>query len=223
MPGGPTECNASTPFGYTGQYQDQESGLVYLRARYYDPATELFISRDPLEQKTGQPYVYAYGNPVNFVDPAGLEGESLEQQMPPAKIAAKIAGGMEQLRQAISSGRIRPILYELRGQVYNFRSQELRDKHPNGVRFTEDGFPDFSPYAEAEVKIKMKGNTHSDFRAANKAIGRSGRMAPNGFTWHHHEDRTTMQLVPSYLHDDPRHTGGEAIIRHLGRLWEDNP
>jgi RHS repeat-associated protein len=81
MPGGPTECDANTPFGYTGQYQDQESGLLYLRARYYDPATQQFISRDPLEQKTGQPYTYAYGNPVNYVDPAGLEGENSAQQL----------------------------------------------------------------------------------------------------------------------------------------------
>jgi uncharacterized protein RhaS with RHS repeats len=42
-----------------------------MRARYYDPATEQFISRDPQEATTGQPYVYANRNPINFVDPHG--------------------------------------------------------------------------------------------------------------------------------------------------------
>ncbi|MBF6611887.1 MAG: SBBP repeat-containing protein [Chloroflexi bacterium] len=80
MPGGPSECEASTPFGYTGQYTDNESGLLYERARYYDPQTQQFISRDPAVERTGQPYGYAYGNPVNYTDPSGLEGmDPIEQ------------------------------------------------------------------------------------------------------------------------------------------------
>ncbi len=75
-------CQIHPSFGYTGQYQDQESGLVYLRARYYHPQSQQFISRDPLEASTGQPYVYAYGNPVNVVDPTGLEGWG-NTQIPP--------------------------------------------------------------------------------------------------------------------------------------------
>lgn len=34
--------------GFAGEYTDQESGLIYLRARYYDPATALFLTVDPL-------------------------------------------------------------------------------------------------------------------------------------------------------------------------------
>jgi RHS repeat-associated protein len=72
---GRRECVPCTsgynPFGYAGQYTDEESGLVYMRARYYDPATQQFISRDPLVGVSGQPYVYAGGNPVNAVDPGG--------------------------------------------------------------------------------------------------------------------------------------------------------
>ena len=40
-------------FGYAGEYTDGKSGLVYLRARYYDPSTEEFLSRDPLVETTG--------------------------------------------------------------------------------------------------------------------------------------------------------------------------
>jgi len=60
------------PFGYAGEYTDSESGFVYLRARYYDPATQQFLSVDPWVRKTGQAYGYSGADPVNFVDPLGL-------------------------------------------------------------------------------------------------------------------------------------------------------
>jgi len=64
--------SVTTPFGYAGQYTDAETGLQYLRARYYDPATAQFIARDQLVNITGQPYAYATDDPVNANDPSGL-------------------------------------------------------------------------------------------------------------------------------------------------------
>ncbi len=60
------------PFGFAGQYTDADTGLVYMRARYYDPQTGQFLTRDPLEQITEQAYQYAGNDPVNAVDPLGL-------------------------------------------------------------------------------------------------------------------------------------------------------
>jgi RHS repeat-associated protein len=62
----------ANPFRYTGEYQDAESGLYYLRARYYDPASQQFLTRDPLLAVTGQAYNYAGGSPLNATDPLGL-------------------------------------------------------------------------------------------------------------------------------------------------------
>ncbi|MFL5733780.1 MAG: RHS repeat-associated core domain-containing protein [Chloroflexia bacterium] len=81
-------CTLNPNFGYAGQYTDSDSGLQYLRARYYDPATQQFLSRDPLEAQTGQAYGYANGNPVNVTDPSGLEGGFWSQQLP------TVPGGM---------------------------------------------------------------------------------------------------------------------------------
>ena len=64
--------SATTPLGYAGQYTDSETGFQYLRARYYDPATGQFISRDPAIKVSGIAYGYAAGNPVNATDPSGL-------------------------------------------------------------------------------------------------------------------------------------------------------
>jgi RHS repeat-associated protein len=63
---------AGTPFQYAGQYTDGESGLQYLRARYYDPQTAQFVSVDPLVALTQQPYGYAGQSPMNLGDPSGL-------------------------------------------------------------------------------------------------------------------------------------------------------
>jgi RHS repeat-associated protein len=65
---------ADTPLRWNGQYQDS-AGLYYLRARYYDPSTGQFTTRDPLTALTGNPYSYAAGNPLNYADAAGLDTE----------------------------------------------------------------------------------------------------------------------------------------------------
>lgn len=69
-----TSGSVSTPLGYAGQYTDSETGFQYLRARYYDPTTGQFMTRDPLAAMTRSAYGYVYGNPLNGVDPAGLWG-----------------------------------------------------------------------------------------------------------------------------------------------------
>jgi RHS repeat-associated protein len=63
---------ATTPLGYDGQYTSSDTGLIYMRARTYDPATGQFLSPDPLEAITGEPYNYAGDDPVNRSDPSGL-------------------------------------------------------------------------------------------------------------------------------------------------------
>jgi len=63
---------AANAFLYAGQYRDAESGLYYLRARYYDPTTAQFLSHDPLAAVTGEPYGYAADDPLDETDPTGL-------------------------------------------------------------------------------------------------------------------------------------------------------
>jgi len=59
-------------YGYTGREPD-ETGLVYYRARYYDPTIGRFTQRDPIGLHGGiNQYAYVGGNPVNLTDPDGL-------------------------------------------------------------------------------------------------------------------------------------------------------
>jgi RHS repeat-associated protein len=71
--GTPTcEGSATTPLGYDGQYTNNDTGLVYLRARVYDPATAQFLTVDPLEAISGEPYGYAGDSPLTYGDSLGL-------------------------------------------------------------------------------------------------------------------------------------------------------
>jgi RHS repeat-associated protein len=74
-----------TPYLYTGKELDEETGLYYFGARYYDPRTSVWQSADPIVATYlgGQPnggilnsrnlnlYSYNHLNPVGLVDPDG--------------------------------------------------------------------------------------------------------------------------------------------------------
>ncbi len=60
------------PFGYTSRQHDPETGLMYFRARYYDPSTGEFLSQDPLEYVDGMSQYRGYFVGVG-IDPFGLD------------------------------------------------------------------------------------------------------------------------------------------------------
>ena len=64
--------NDTNPFRYCGEYFDSETNNIYLRNRYYDTSTGRFITEDPIKDGLNW-YVYCGNNPVNSVDPNGLD------------------------------------------------------------------------------------------------------------------------------------------------------
>src|SRR3990170_6908936 len=67
---------STNSYKFSTKNLDDESGLYYFGARYYDPETGRFITKDPdggdLDNPLSQnPYIYANDNPVNLVDPDG--------------------------------------------------------------------------------------------------------------------------------------------------------
>jgi RHS repeat-associated protein len=63
------------PFGFAGGLYDSDTGLVRFGARDYDAQAAHWTSKDPIGFAANDPNVYGYvlGDPVNFVDPEGLD------------------------------------------------------------------------------------------------------------------------------------------------------
>ena len=81
--------NIEQPLRLPGQWYDEESGLHYNRYRCYDPQQGKYITQDPIGLKGGL-NMYRYPqNPVQFIDPLGLD--------------AIFSGGMAAYGQSISS------------------------------------------------------------------------------------------------------------------------
>ncbi|AVP98751.1 hypothetical protein C7S18_16835 [Ahniella affigens] len=71
--------NDQQSIGYTGYQKDQDLGLYYANARWYDPILGQFNSSDPANGDVNRPitfnkYLYGNGSPVVFVDPDGRRG-----------------------------------------------------------------------------------------------------------------------------------------------------
>jgi RHS repeat-associated protein len=97
------------PFGFAGGLHDGDAGLVRFGARDYDPELGRWTAKDPSGFAGGDTnlYAYAYGDPVNFVDPNG----ELAFLVPLAIVAIKGAlasaamdAGMELASQLIENG-----------------------------------------------------------------------------------------------------------------------
>jgi RHS repeat-associated protein len=66
----------ANPFKYIGRYgvMDEDNGLLYMRARYYDALHGRFITQDPIGLLGGMNvYGYVGNNPTNLADPSGLD------------------------------------------------------------------------------------------------------------------------------------------------------
>ena len=59
------------PFRYCSEYMDEESGLIYLRARYYDSNTGRFTQEDSARDGLNW-YAYVGNNPIQYTVPTGL-------------------------------------------------------------------------------------------------------------------------------------------------------
>ena len=81
-------------------------GLYYLRARYYNPLTGRFMSRDPeagqpADPKTLHKYLYAGGDPVDRIDPSG-RADTIETIFTVTVISSPLEIGAEEVGLALT-------------------------------------------------------------------------------------------------------------------------
>ncbi|MCQ4087554.1 RHS repeat domain-containing protein [Saccharibacillus sp. JS10] len=71
-----SDVQVENVFGYSGEYWDEDTGLQYLRSRWYDPSIGRFIQEDTFEgymnrPSSSNPYTYVENNPLKYLDPSG--------------------------------------------------------------------------------------------------------------------------------------------------------
>jgi RHS repeat-associated protein len=82
-PYGAVAAGNTGTIGFTGHVNDNDTGLVYMQQRYYDPVAGRFLSIDPVttDARSGRGfnrYAYAVNNPYAYVDPDGRESQKKE-------------------------------------------------------------------------------------------------------------------------------------------------
>jgi RHS repeat-associated protein len=83
------------PRQYTGHYKDNETGLHYFGARYYDEETGRFLSQDPYLGEANTPpslhrYLYAYANPLRYLDLTGYKVTMTTEGEPQVKTPERV-------------------------------------------------------------------------------------------------------------------------------------
>jgi RHS repeat-associated protein len=68
-----TVNNSEQNIRFQGQYEDDETGLFYNRFRYYDADSGRYINQDPVRLLGGENFYKYCQNPVNWIDPVGLD------------------------------------------------------------------------------------------------------------------------------------------------------
>jgi hypothetical protein len=107
-----------------------------------------------------------------FSGPSGPEGDGGTGNWRGATAQDETGDGSPSEVEPVN-GRM-PINSEYAGDTFPLDkiSPELQAKYPDRVQFTPQGFPDFSPYAQAEVQVEgLNGNYQHDADLANEAAG----------------------------------------------------
>ena len=66
----------NTPYLFNAKEFDEETGMYYYGARYYDPRLGLWMSTDPMQEKypMSTTYCFVNNNPIKEIDPDGCDG-----------------------------------------------------------------------------------------------------------------------------------------------------
>lgn len=190
--------------GWIGQVEDPEAGLVYLNARYYDPAIARFISPDwwdPTQPGVGtNRYAYSGNDPINKSDPSG--------HIVPAVIAAVACagGGCEAAAAATAAAAGLAAAWALDQMGLNPFSGLMRsepgmpstsDDQQNGV-LSGNGIDERRGDADKTKNLGGRiAGTYVDVRAANRAIAQATTGQDPRHSHHTVQDAAVRDL-PGY-------------------------
>ncbi|WP_124950338.1 RHS repeat-associated core domain-containing protein [Sulfuriferula thiophila] len=147
---------------FPGQYYDTETGLHYNMARDYDPTTGRYVQSDPIGLAGGSDATYTYvnGNPVNLMDPLGLDSDSITPVYPEA-ILYPIVRYIKTISEIVSPQQsVTPTISDLVNK-YPVIKQSKETTQCKG----QGGFPqassDFDKYTQGLTQKNYPGDIRS--------------------------------------------------------------
>ena len=138
----------NTPYLINAKEFDEETGLYYYGARYYDSRLSLWMSTDPLEEKYPNisSYCYSNNNPIKYIDPDGNDWFVNDQNFYVWSMANYVPG-FDYTGNLIPSGVSRyQILEEIRGKYYHKYTSNIFSSIGNFI-FGKNSFIEKKPIA----------------------------------------------------------------------------
>jgi RHS repeat-associated protein len=198
-----------TPYLFNGKELDEETGLYYYGARYYEPQVSVWLSVDPLLDRylNLSPYVYVANNPLNFIDPDG-------KKIKPAKGVSKefmkaLAQAVEHLNKHGAAG----IMASLEKSTTIYYIQEgdgVSSYLPSSRTITWD--PDMGI-------ITSEGNVMSPTAVLNHEVDHANQHDKNPVQYK--KDRETKDVSYTNIEEKRVITGSEQeTAQKLGEVKE---
>lgn len=158
--------SSETNRNYVGKYgvtEEPEDGLSHMGARFYDPSTGAFLQTDPVMGSIGNPlsmvpYIYAWNDPVNLIDPNGempSSGWFLRKQREWATTAQRLQQELNSKGFIGSNGR--------KLSIDGKYGENTRWAHWNYYMFRELTNTGYYPNGES-YRIKFKNDKIKEFR-----------------------------------------------------------
>jgi len=214
--------NWSTPYKFNAKEQDEETGLYYYGARYYDPKRSVWLSVDQLAEKKPwmSSYVYCKDNPLRYIDPDGRNewniteegkkvGKVIKTQKHDAFFMVDKNGNRMQNKDGsyVSVSFKHGTIESLKTQKYNQGKKQVSTFDSYKVRGDDNGTKLFKFFSE-----NVTGKTNIEFSQAKTGV--IGNRGLNFITTSHevNAENGLGQLYAGQLYY--RYTVREAIHSH---------
>jgi RHS repeat-associated protein len=150
-----------TRYGYTGRERDPDTGPMYYRARWYDLQVGRFIGEDPTGFDGGLNwYAYVASNPINAIDPLGLDILVIEQgphgNNPFGHTAIAITG-----RGVFSFGNGREMATDRKGNIMGGNVADYIDRESQG-RVTNLLIIKTTPAQDAAIEAALRAMAQNE-------------------------------------------------------------
>ena len=122
----------NTPYLFNAKEFDEETGMYYYGARYYEPRLSMWISTDPLQEKYPNvvTYCFVYDNPLMYIDPTGMGPEDnpkvpSDKEKYAMKVVDFIKWASQNYNETTNGKREYP--HKVRGKYVNQNKHEVTD------------------------------------------------------------------------------------------------